>query len=155
MFMAMNYLLFTEIVHLAVVLLVVAWFWQRFPRVNKLHSMLVGLLFGFFVDGDHMVEYLIYLGNSGRDFSVEGFFSSDYFSGNGMIMVLGHAWEWVVILLCVYWFNENRKAVWPKYALLAGVVLAGHLVTDQITNMTSPLFYFILYRIVNGFGLDI
>jgi hypothetical protein len=72
-----------------------------------------------------------------------------------MIMVLGHAWEWVIILMEIYWFNKGSKQVWPKYVLLAGFSLAGHLVTDQITNITSFLFYFLGYRLVKGFALNI
>lgn len=158
MFLGMNYLLFTEIIHFSVTLLLVLWFWQRFPDMNKWLVLIVGFGFGFFIDGDHFLEYLWYLYHSGDGFSVWDFFSGIYFRLNNHVLVLFHAWEYVLLMLGFFWWkvkSGKSNVSWVNYVLLAGLCLGGHLTVDQITNGVSPWFYFISYRAIHGFGLDI
>jgi len=157
MIMGTNYFWFTEFLHLVTALGVISWFKYTYKKTNIWLCIMIGLGFGFFIDIDHVIDYAMYFLSNGHYFTLTEFIRGGYFETNRRIYVLFHAWEFVIILWLVYkllslrYKKDNRI----NLLLLAALAILGHLVVDQLTNGVSPLFYFISYRAINGFGLNI
>lgn len=114
-----------------------------------LWGFLGALLGGFFVDLDHGIEYLLAYGLT-LDFAA--FFGGQMFVRLDKIYVLGHAWEWLLILTGLSFFIKNKKLTFFVIGLTLG--LFTHLVFDQYSNGVHMFGYSIIYRMLNGFDLS-
>ena len=121
-----------------------------------LAGVLIYLLFGqltlsfltfmisFFVDVDHVLDYLF---AEGFKVDVISFFSGAFFGKWKKIVLPFHAWEYVLILLILFWVWGN-----PLFAAIA-VALFSHYSVDFLTNKVTKPAYFLLYRISVGFDI--
>lgn len=113
-------------------------------KTKKAKYFFLVLLVTYIIDFDHWVDYFL---ANGTYINLKTFFKMDYFSQNGRVFVIFHAWEYAFILL----FLAYKKGWESIFALLA-MALLPHLVYDSIT-LNSIIFYSITYRALNGFVL--
>ncbi len=111
-------------------------------------AILAALLTGFFIDSDHLIDYLIFKKNKG--YSLKEFFSGSFFDDSGKVYVLFHGYEFALIYLFV-------GSIWPQFSWLfwaMGLSYLLHLLYDQISNKPIWPTYFISYRIAHNFNHD-
>lgn len=121
---------------------------KKLRRELFLMGMLGALAGGFFVDLDHGIEYLLAYG---LDIDLNAFFGGHMFVVLDKIYVLGHAWEWIILL---GWWAKHAKHKPLKYFLVGlALGLFTHLVFDQYSNHINKFGYSIIYRIAVGFDL--
>ena len=100
-------------------------------------------IFGFLIDGDHLIDYLI---NEKKFPKVSDFFEYFYDRKYTKIRVFLHSIE----LIPVYFFvGKFLFGLLPAYGILIGAV--SHLTCDYIYNNVRPLTYFLTYRIAVKF----
>jgi hypothetical protein len=105
------------------------------------------LLGGFFVDLDHFFDYYLAFGFKWNWF----YFRNDFqVLKSGKIYILFHAWELVLILMCLVFLFKNKCAKTIFFSLALGLFF--HLWTDVIIDQVSPKAYFLIYRIDNNFS---
>jgi hypothetical protein len=115
---------------------------------KKWLGVLIGILGGFLIDIDHVLEYfLVY----GLQFNFQYFIESRQFLTSDKIRIYFHAWEYFPLLLILSWLFRRQKYI--KFILLtlafAGLV---HLVTDVFINGYKLRYYSIYYRYINNFS---
>src|SRR4051812_4644602 len=95
---------------------------------KKTHSLkLVSVLYltSYFIDLDHLIDYIFYYGFS---FHLSQMLDGNYFNLSGISYVLFHAWEWIVVLLlCAY-----KKGGWKTYYAAIALGITAHLVLDSL-----------------------
>ncbi len=109
-------------------------------------SMIAGVLGGFLIDVDHILEYIIVF----HRFSFFGFTKGWQFLWSGRSYLIFHAWEYLPILLgAAYLLRRRRKvAIFIAVLAIAGFV---HLVSDVFINQYPVKFYSITYRLSRDF----
>lgn len=114
-----------------------------FYRYGSWKLVAIVFLVGFFLDIDHLVDWI--LANGSLDDIVTG----HYFASSQKAYVLLHSWE----LLIPWWIYI---IYFKKFDLGWVVTLAfiGHLLIDQFSYSTQPITYFLSYRILVDFQLD-
>ena len=134
-------LFFHELTHFLFTLpfLIVIWI-----RTKRLKFVVLALLSSYLIDLDHLFDYWGYYG---LGFNLADFFKMNYFNGSGMAFVPFHAWEWLIILLCV-----SYKKGWRSYITPLTLGISSHLIYDAI-SVGSFAFYFISYRAFLGFRI--
>jgi hypothetical protein len=115
---------------------------------NFYYSFIAGIIGGFFIDLDHLVEYLIVFG---LNFDLQTFFSGIYFEQSGKLHIFFHGWEYVLIGLLIFYFLKNQKLKALFLALSLGMFF--HLTADVFLNHLSVPTYSILYRYSMDFDL--
>ena len=101
------------------------------------------------MDLDHIPDYIFW---GSRPLGINRFFKDTYFPNWSRVVLLFRAFEWLAVMVVLL-------VLFPSWEL-AGVTLGygAHMFMDQLGNTSaegkrgaSPLFYFISYRIQNGF----
>ena len=95
-------------------------------------------------DLDHIPDYLIWTTNPRQ---IGRFLKPDDWGEMSRIVLFLHAFEWLVLMAVLL-------AAFPSWELAATTLGFGaHLIMDFFGNRCckSPLFYFIVYRIIRGF----
>ena len=133
----MKELIRNEIIHLLVSVFFALIF---FPVLGLFQGLAVSLLFGFFVDLDHLFDYGFYLKRKESKFSISQFIAGSYFTKCPFLTPL-HSWELCLIIFIIYLSTPN------PYILLACLALTTHLFIDQLTNNIVPLHWFLIYRL--------
>jgi len=111
-------------------------------------GIIAGILGGFFIDRDHILEYfLVY----GPHFNLVYFLEGRQFLLSDKIRIWFHAWEYIPVLLIVAYFWRRQKAV---YVFILALTLGGliHLMTDCLINQYPPQNYSLLYRSRHNFS---
>jgi len=98
-----------------------------------------------FLDGDHLVDYSLYLKKFKKSFSFSEFLSGSYFKEWGKFITPFHSWE-VAIFGLILFLTSNSHIGFAIF-----LALTGHYLTDFITNDVNKKAYFLLYRAKNGF----
>lgn len=116
---------------------------------HRLHlGIIAGLIGGFFIDLDHVLEYfLVY----GPHFNIVYFFEGRQFLSSNQIHLWFHGWEYIPILLLAAWLLRRKKAV---SIFLAAMIFGAslHLITDCLINQYPPRNYSLLYRYSQNFS---
>ena len=109
---------------------------------------LLAFFSGTLIDLDHLVDYfLVYKIN----FRPEKFFKGYQFLESRRVYVFLHGWEWIGVVLLVGFLAGFMPA-----AIAIALGIFGHLVVDQTLGFRhEPLFYFLTYRIIKKFKLDV
>lgn len=141
-----------ELTHLFLSLLIgfAAWkIWGKFWL-----AFVPALLFGFFIDIDHLIDYFLYFN---WNFNLIYFIKGYHFLLSGKLYILLHGWEYAIITLVLFLvFYKNQKFRKAKIVLFsAGVSLFFHLLTDSMMN-EGLMFksYSLIYRFKNNFEIE-
>lgn len=108
----------------------------------------LGFLSGILIDLDHLIDYfLVYRTN----FKPEKFFNGYQFIESKKSYVFLHGWEWIIVMLLIGFFAGSIRP-----AIAIGIGMFGHLAVDQILSFKNePLFYFLTYRFIKKFNLEV
>ncbi len=142
--MKLMYLMFTEIGHLLLAVVVGVLMYKKFH--SKL-SFVLPFLSGFFVDADHLIDYFIH---NGFVFDLANFLTGAHYHLAGSTFIIFHSWELAAILLLLSFFAKKLRSIFLPLAL----GLLAHLVWDQITNPAYWYTYFWVARIYCRFQLN-
>lgn len=115
---------------------------------NKKLGVIFGILGGFLIDLDHVLEYFLVYGAS---FNLEWFFQSRQFLASDMVRLYFHAWEYLPVLLILAFIFRKKEKV--KIALVV-LALSGavHLVSDVLINDSYFKYYSLYYRASHNFS---
>jgi hypothetical protein len=106
---------------------------------------LLGGFINFFMDLDHLLEYLWWKKGG---FSFREFLTGEHFDNKGKILVIFHGWEYVFISLIIFFVSGGR------FWLVLALSLGSHLTFDQLSWPNHPLAYFLIYRLKKEFRLE-
>ena len=154
------------IYHLSISLLVAVLFTNR---LNWQKRATICVIFGLFIDLDHLFDYGYYMVKFRQSFSLAEFASGSHFQTSGKLFILFHSWELTAALIVspLYskWktFSGNSLVVNLKTTflalspyqlsiLLAGLAMFWNLAADQLVNDVGPWTYFWIYRVAIGFN---
>ena len=135
-----NGLIVHELIHGAAGLISAFILWKKTKSVKR--ALLVVFLTIAF-DIDHLVDYFLYYG---FQISVPKMLMLDYFQITRRAVVPFHAWEWLMVLGVL-----SYKRGWKSNFTLLFMAILPHLIVDSI-NVSSFLFYSIIYRLARGFA---
>ena len=114
-------------------------------------SIIAGVLGGFLIDVDHILEYIFVF----HRFSMFGFVKGWQFLWSGKAYLIFHAWEYLPILLgAAYLLRRWRKiSIFIAVLAVAGFV---HLTSDVFINQYPVKFYSLNYRLAHNFqGIEL
>ncbi len=122
----------------------------RFFNERKL-GLIGGILGGFFIDLDHILEYFLVFGPT---FNLIYFFQGREFLVSDQIHTWFHAWEYVPILFSVAWLFRSRKRV-LIFILALALGIFVHLVSDSFINHYPFRNYSLIYRSQLNFSVPL
>lgn len=110
-------------------------------------GVIAGILGGFFIDLDHVLEYFFAFGPS---LDLVHFFQGRQFLASGKMFLVFHAWEYIPLLLLLAWIFRRRR---NAFVFILSLTFAGtvHLAADCIFNSYPVRNYSIIYRASQGF----
>jgi hypothetical protein len=103
----------------------------------------VSFFCGFLLDLDHFLEYVREYGFRAK---FRDFFRIFHETRFEKLLLVLHAWEWVVALFFLAWFSG-----WNDIVLGVLIGLLHHMVLDQLANGFTPWGYFLTYRAKHRF----
>lgn len=141
-------LLLSEAIHLIVSLALGLLLYYKY---QKRSLIFIALFFGIFVDLDHIIDYVFFVGIT--NFSIIEFLQVRFFQQSGKIYIFFHGWEWSLILFVLAYF-------WKKYRpviLTISLAMLAHLLTDELSlayyahgHMIAG--YSFIFRAAHGFA---
>lgn len=148
-------LLIHELIHifLSATSAYVCYRYAKREKKKHRHELLMicilgGLLGGFFVDLDHLIDYTFVYG---LNFNLHLFLSGEMFVQMRKIHILFHGWEYIAAMWLIAYKTKNLKLRYFMLSTLLG--LFSHLVFDMYSNNVHFFGYSILYRIVYNFDM--
>ena len=110
-------------------------------------GIIAGILGGFLIDLDHVLEYFFVFGPR---FNLQYFIQGREFLVSNRIMSIFHGWEYIPLLLLAAWLLRARRNV---AIFLVALTVGGfvHLMSDCVLNAYPPRNYSIIYRASKGF----
>lgn len=103
-------------------------------------------LSGFVIDIDHLFDYF----QSGNKLNLKELLGSSYFKKSGKMYVVLHSYELLFPLFVIaFTFGGLQLGVWMGLSFIL------HLISDQLSYSTHPLAYFITFRAMKNFSLNI
>lgn len=140
-------LVFHELIHLSLSLLIGFYFSRRFrsPRL-----ILISILIGVFIDVDHWYDYFKLFGF--RINLVDFFNLPSFVSKSDKIYVLLHGWEFIPLFFLLAKYFEKGKKIHGLSQAVAFSYL-GHLIWDNFSFPHHLLAYSFLFRLLNKFSL--
>lgn len=105
----------------------------------------LALVAGFFIDVDHLIDYLIY--EKFRRFDLRNFFTGEYFDLSGKVYVFAHGFEFAIVLIIL-------GAIYPSFGWFfysLGFANLLHLLYDTFANGAIWSTYFFLLRLAKNF----
>lgn len=108
-------------------------------------TFLLATLTGFFIDADHLFDYLLF--KRGRGLNLQEFFSGSFFNKSEKVILPLHGFEFGLILIGLGFFLTNQNYLFWSL----GLSLILHLIYDTISNKPIWPTYFILYRLFKNF----
>lgn len=144
-------LLLSELVHLLITFGICLLIYARFRDTRV---FVAGFLFGFLIDIDHFVDFVLYYGNNLETLSFLNILNvTDYICSSKTVFVPLHGWEYVPVF-GILAHLANRKLKIPGLVWTVTLSYLGHLFIDHLTVSPHPLGYSIVYRLLNGFSLE-
>src|SRR3989339_974398 len=135
-------LVYTEIMHLSASLLVGG---SLSLLSGSYLPLVLSLVAGFFIDGDHLIDYLIFRGSR---VTLKGFFSGNYFKESQKAYIFLHSWELAFGIVSLGLVANSSLLFYS-----VGLSMAVHLLIDQFTNSPGLYAYFLYHRITHKFDL--
>jgi hypothetical protein len=135
-------------IHLSLAILAGGLIGRHWNKVEL--GVAAGLLGGFFIDLDHVLEYFLVFG---PQFNLLYFLEGRQFLVSGQVHSWFHAWEYAPILFLAAWLLRRRQEVMVFILALAvgGLV---HLATDSVVNQYPLRNYSVLYRQSVDFAVE-
>lgn len=126
--------------------------WRIFGSNNR-KSLLISLVFtflgGVLIDIDHFLDYFL---SFGFNFNYDYFIKGEYFLRSNKAYIVFHSFEYVILFGVLALFVKTRIKKMVLVAIALGML--SHLFID-ISLFPNPIKgYFILYRLLNGFNVD-
>jgi len=118
---------------------------RRYRQVKI--GIIAGVIGGFFIDIDHILEYFFIFG---PHFNLTYFIQGRQFLLSDRIILIFHAWEYIPFFLLAAWLLRRRRSL-SVFILALTLGATVHLATDCILNNYPPRNYSILYRASHGF----
>lgn len=117
--------------------------YQRVPL-----GLVAGVLGGFFIDLDHVLEYLLFYG---LRFNLIHFLDGREFLASNQIHLWFHAWEYFPVLILLAWWCRRQTTI--KVFILA-LAVGGliHLTSDSVINEYPLRNYSLIYRWQHNFS---
>lgn len=141
-------LFFHELTHFILSLLSGLFVWLIF---GDWRLMPIAFLFGFFIDVDHLFDYLNW---SRGSFKLSEFFTPRlYVRGSKKVFVPFHGWEFLPLIWIVGRAIGLRLGI-SGFQWAASLAYFTHMVWDQITVNSNTLGYFFIYRLINKFKIE-
>ena len=133
-------------IHFLVALLVGYLAGRYFKKMSI--ALIAGILGGFFIDLDHLLEYFFYYG---YHFNLSYFLEGREFLLSDKIHLIFHAWEYVPILFLIAYLLRKKRtlAIFIFTLSLAGFF---HIFSDVYINKYPFKFYSISYRASQNFS---
>lgn len=129
-------------IHFALAVLVGYFVGWHFKKIWL--GIIAGILGGFLIDLDHILEYFLVFGPS---FNLQYFIFGRQFLVSDQIHIWFHAWEYVPVVLLVAWlFRRKNKIGVTAFLFAFALGIAVHLVTDCVVNLYPPQNYSLIYR---------
>lgn len=126
--------------------------WRIYGSKDK-KSLLISLIFTFLggvaIDIDHFFDHFL---SFGFNFNYDYFINGEYFLRSSKAYIIFHAFEYVIITGLSGILLKDRKKKMIFYGLALGML--SHLLIDIFLFPNPIKGYFILYRIMNGFNVD-
>ena len=110
-------------------------------------GLAAGLVGGFFIDFDHVLEYFLVFG---WHFNLGLFLGGRQFLESGLVRIFFHAWEYIPIFFLLAWLFRRKITILIFFITLA-VSGAVHLASDSIINNYPIRNYSLIYRYQSGF----
>jgi hypothetical protein len=114
--------------------------------LRSVPGALTCFIVGVFIDLDHLLDYAVNHGPRLRWRHFFAVFREHIFT---KVLVLLHAWEWVLLLLGIVWLTDRHPA-----SVGAFIGFLSHMVLDKLTNENRPGAYFITWRLLRGFAAE-
>ncbi len=130
--------------------------WAYYGNKNKkkkpgvLFLLVLGIIAGFFVDLDHMFDYILVFGFN--HFNLKEFLDGTQFLISRKFYVPLHGFEFVILLLIAFWYVKKLR--FKAVILTIALALFFHLMIDSVINNLYPKSYSIIYRAVNHFDFE-
>jgi len=113
--------------------------------------LMISFLFGFFIDADHLFDYLFW---AKRKFIISEFFKPPlYVQGSKKVFVLLHGWEYLIPIFLIGITIDGIIGI-EGLGQAAFASYLAHLLWDQISVVPKPFGYFLSYRLINKFKMD-
>lgn len=138
-------LFFHELIHLLLSLFAgyLAWLISGNP-----YTFAFGLLGGFFVDIDHLIDYYLAFG---LKFNLSYFLKGYQFLKSDKIYIFFHSWELVFILFTLSYFGGPSP--FGRNLMSFALAYLFHIYFDSLINHLKPFSYFLLVRSINKFEI--
>lgn len=135
-----------------VISLILGYFVWKISGFQDRKSFFISLFFtilgGVLIDVDHFLDHFL---SFGFNFNYDYFINGEYFLGKKAYIVF-HAVEYIIITGFLAIFIKDRKKKMVFCALALGML--SHLLIDIFLFPNPIKGYFIFYRILNGFNVD-
>jgi hypothetical protein len=139
------------LLHFSLAVLVGFYVGRHFKKIWL--GIVAGILGGFLIDLDHVLEYFLVFG---LRFNFNYFITGREFLISDKMHVWFHAWEYVPLLLLAAWLFWRKKKI-AVATFLCALALGGlvHLTTDCLINRFPPQNYSLIYRWQHNFSAEI
>lgn len=125
----------------------------RFFDLHDRKSLIISLIFtflgGVLIDIDHFLDHFL---SFGFNFNYDYFIKGEYFLKSNKAYIVFHGFEYVVLFGVLALFVKARIRKMVFIAIALGML--SHLLIDIFLFPNPIKSYFILYRIFNGFNVD-
>jgi hypothetical protein len=111
-------------------------------------ALLAGILGGFLIDIDHVLEYFFVFGPT---FNLSYFIEGREFLVSDKIRLVFHGFEYFPLLLFFSYLFRRKKNL-SIFLLTLAFALFVHLISDSFINNYPPRNYSIIYRASKGFS---
>ncbi len=152
-------LFYHELIHVVLSLLIAFSIWKLFPLKSKIYHLgsviAASLLGGFFIDIDHLFDYILAFGIR---FRLDYFFKGYQFLKSDKVFLPLHSWELVIFLLILSFilskiYHLRSKIKLPALLLAFSLSLFFHLVVDMTVDNVTANGYSLVYRATHAFDL--
>lgn len=137
--------------HVTVSLILGYLIWRLFGSRDR-KSLLISLLFtflgGVLIDVDHLIDHFL---SFGLNFNYDYFIRGEYFL-EGKAYIVFHGFEYVILFGVLAFFSKARIRKMIFIAIALGML--SHLFIDTFLFPNPIKGYFILYRLLHGFNVD-
>ncbi len=150
-------LFFHELIHVILSLLVAYCIWKFSNLRSKVYHLksiiFASLLGGFFIDIDHLFDYVVAFG---LRFRIDYFFKGYQFLKSNKIYLLLHSWELVafIVLIVLLTFKHSNFRTLKLALLTFSIALFLHLIVDMKVDYVSLRGYSFIYRWTHNFDLN-